>query len=332
MALKYLHVWSGLFSCMRMNSITALLFVLSGVAYSAEGSRLNGFQFEDPLVPADSIEKGGPPRDGIPAIHSPRFVSADDAVFLGPDDRILGVSRGGKSKAYPVRILNHHEIVNDWISEQAIVVTYCPLCGSGVAFSAHVGGTDLTFGVSGLLYNSDVLLYDRETGSLWSQIAGISINGPLKGSELIQRPLQHTSWENWRQRHPDTEVMSTDTGFPFIDYKRDPYKQYRKDSRLWFPVSNTDNRLRNKAWVLGVIAGGSAKAYPLKKLGKNESPIHDRIGNMPVTIHFDSEHQTAAAFDQDRNYVESIQLYWFAWAAFHPDTSIWDCDDGSRRC
>jgi hypothetical protein len=309
---------------MRIFSFATLLLALSGVSFAAEGLRLNGFLIEDPLVPAAGIEKGGPPRDGIPAIASPLFISAEQADFLDPDDRVLGISRDGSSKAYPVRILNRHEVVNDWIREKPIVITYCPLCGSGVAFSGRVGESDMTFGVSGLLYNSDVLLYDRQTQSLWSQILGKSVNGPLKGSKLVQVPLQHTSWEDWRQRHPDTRVMSTETGFAFIDYNQDPYKKYRKNNRLWFSVSNTDKRLPNKAWVLGVIAGANAKAYPLKKLRKNESPIEDRIGDTIVMIDFDDKHQTAAATDHDGNVLESIQLYWFAWAAFHPDTMIWE--------
>ncbi len=152
---------------MRILTIAVICFVLGGMAYSDETLRLNGFLIENPLVPTDSIEKGGPPRNGIPALHSPLFVSADAADFLDDDDRVLGISIGGTAKAYPVRILNHHEIVNDWISQQRVVVTYCPLCGSGIAFSAVVDEMSLTFLVSGLLYKSDVLLYDFETESLW---------------------------------------------------------------------------------------------------------------------------------------------------------------------
>ena len=312
---------------MRNVCVPFLLLAIGGIASAADDRRPNGFLIDEPLVPADLIKKGGPPRDGIPAINAPRFVSAENADFLDPDDRVLGLSLDGSSKAYPVRILNLHEVVNDWIGKRPVVVTYCPLCGSGVAFSALVSGRELTFGVSGLLYNSDVLLYDRETESLWSQIAGKSVNGTLKGLDLQQLPLQHTSWQDWRQRHPDTRVLSTETGFRFIDYDRDPYAEYRRSSRLWFPVSSKDSRLRNKTWVLGVVADGKARAYPLRSLKKSESPLQDRIGDIPVTIEFDNAHQTAVALDQNGDYLESIQLYWFAWAAFHPDTSVWGRDD-----
>jgi len=317
---------------MRVSLNIFFLIILCAAAYSADAQRLNGFNIDEPLVPVDEIMKGGPPRDGIPSIDSPQFVAADKAGFLDPDDRVLGITHGGRSKAYPVKILNRHEIVNDWLDERPVVVTFCPLCGSGVAFSGAVDGRELTFGVSGLLYNSDVLLYDRETGSLWSQIAAKSVNGPLKGSELTQWPTQHTSWEDWRQRYPETRVLSTDTGFSRIHYDQDPYKRYKNTPKLMFSVSNTDKRLRNKDWVLGVIADGATRAYPLDSLKMKASPIIDHIGDVTVTIHFDSKHQTAVAVDQDGEALESIQLYWFAWAAFHPETSVWNCKDGSRRC
>jgi hypothetical protein len=317
---------------MRILTIAVICFVLGGIAYSDETLRLNGFLIEEPLVPADSIEKGGPPRNGIPALHSPLFVSADAADFLEDDDRVLGISIGDTAKAYPVRILNHHEIVNDWISQRRVIVTYCPLCGSGIAFSPAVDEMSLTFLVSGLLYNSDVLLYDFETESLWSQISRTAINGPLKGAQLKQLPLRHTTWEDWRQRHPDTQVLSTDTGFTFVDYDQDPYAQYARSKQLWFAVSNSDKRLRRKDWVLGIAVEGFTRAYPFRRMKKQKSPIYDRIGGFAVTIEFNLEHQTAVARDSNGNLLEAVQLYWFAWAAFHPGTSIWGCKDGATRC
>jgi len=327
-----MSVSAGLYGCMQMLIVATFCFILTTEAYSADNLQLNGFLIENPMVPADSIEKGGPPRDGIPAINSPLFVSAEAADFLDDDDRVLGISIGGSAKAYPVRILSRHEVVNDQIRGQPVVITYCPLCGSGIAFSAAVEQVSLTFGVSGLLYNSDVLLYDSETESLWSQISKTAINGPLKGAELAQLPLRHTTWEDWRQRYPDTRVLSTETGFASIDYDRDPYAGYKNSNRLWFAVSNSDMRLGRKDWVLGVTIGGSAKAYPFRKMKNSTSPIQDRIGDSSVTIRFDGEHQTAVALDSSGNPLEAVQLYWFAWAAFHPDSSIWGCKDGASRC
>ncbi|NIR48043.1 DUF3179 domain-containing protein, partial [candidate division KSB1 bacterium] len=144
----------------------------------------NGFDLSGSLIPPDEILAGGPPRDGIPAIDNPKFVSPSEADFLQPEDRVLGIDRNGVAKAYPIKIVNWHEIINDRFGDEAVVVTYCPLCGSGVAFSAEINAKATTFGVSGLLYNNDVLLYDRRTKSLWSQLMGKAVTGPLKAEEL----------------------------------------------------------------------------------------------------------------------------------------------------
>jgi len=172
---------------------------------------LNGFDLSAALVPPAAIEAGGPPRDGIPAIDQPRFVDAGRAR-LADADRILGIARNGIARAYPVRILNWHEIVNDRLGDEPIAVTYCPLCGTGIAFDARVGEQVARFGVSGLLFNSDVLLYDQRTESLWSQIMAKAIAWPLKGTTLTSVPIAHASWAAWRTRHPRTEVLSTETG------------------------------------------------------------------------------------------------------------------------
>ena len=129
----------------------------------------NGFDLSNALIPVEQIKHGGPARDGIPAISQPDFISEKQARFLEDADRVLGINMQGEQKAYPVRILNYHEIVNDHFGD-VVLVSYCPLCGTGMAFLANRDGKDFDFGVSGLLYNSDVLLYDRQTESLWSQI------------------------------------------------------------------------------------------------------------------------------------------------------------------
>jgi hypothetical protein len=307
-----------------MRYVLAISLVLFGCAEPVGTEELNGFVLDAPLIPVAAIEHGGPPRDGIPSIDSPRFVNAEDAGFLDAEDRVLGIELGGHSKAYPVRILNRHEIVNDRLNDQPVVVTFCPLCGSGVAFLAEIDDQSLTFGVSGLLYNSDVLLYDRETESLWSQISRQAVNGPLKGRKLAQLPLEHTTWEDWLERYPDTRVLSEKTGFLFMDYDHDPYAEYKQSNQIWFSVANQDCRLPRKAWVLGVTAGDAARAYPFDTLAKAELPLRDTVGETSVTIEFDAEHRTARALDVDGKALDSIQLYWFAWAAFHPDTTIWE--------
>ena len=284
----------------------------------------NGFDLSGALVPADAIQQGGPPRDGIPSIDRPRFVEAGQSG-LKDGDRVLGLARGGIALAYPVRILNWHEVVNDRLGGEAIAVTYCPLCGTGMAFDANVDGKAVSsFGVSGLLYNSDVLLYDRGTESLWSQILEQAVAGPLKGRKLLPVPLTHTSWADWRKRHPRTEVLSTDTGH-VRDYERDPYAGYDSVQRLMFDVQHRDERLPLKEWVLGVRVAGQAKAYPFSALAKRvdaSGQLRDQLGGTALTIRFDGMHRTAEAFDAKGQALPSVMAFWFAWVAFHPKTEV----------
>ncbi len=201
----------------------------------------NDFDISNSSITSTEIHKGGPPRDGIPSIDKPVFINADQAGFLKATDRVLGLHHNGISKAYPISIMNWHEIVNDETAGQAIAVTYCPLCGTGVAFAARAGGKQLRFGVSGLLYNSDVLLYDRETESLWSQLLSRAISDPMKGTKLTLIPLQHTSWDHRLKHNPQTLVLATDTGYS-RDYSRDPYAGYEDSNGIYFPVSHHDPR------------------------------------------------------------------------------------------
>lgn len=285
---------------------------------------LNGFDLRGALVPVAAILQGGPPRDGIPSIDRPRFVEAGKSG-LKDGDRVLGLLRSDIARAYPVRILNWHEVVNDRLGGEAIAVTYCPLCGTGMAFDANVDSKAASsFGVSGLLYNSDVLLYDRGTESLWSQILEQAVAGPLKGTKLVPVPLTHTSWADWRRRHPRTEVLSTDTGH-VRDYERDPYAGYDSAQRLMFDVQHRDERLPIKEWVLGVRVGGRAKAYPFSALAKRvdaSGQLQDQLGGAPLTIRFDGMHRTAEAFDARGQALPSVMAFWFAWVAFHPKTEV----------
>jgi hypothetical protein len=306
----------------RRTGVLALVLsvLVAGAALSRPAH--NGFDLSGSLVPPEEIHLGGPPRDGIPAIDRPRFLSAGQAEFLAPDDRVLGLARGGEAKAYPIRILNWHEIVNDRIGGERVAVTYCPLCGTGVAFRARAEGRELTFGVSGLLYNSDVLLYDRETESLWSQIRKQAITGDMRGTRLTALPLVHTSWEAWRTEHPDTRVLSTDTGHD-RNYWSNPYSGYQSDAGLEFPVSARSARYHPKERVLGVELGGTFKAYPFAELSRVAGgEVRDRIAGREVRVRFDPEGESARAFDADGRELPAITGFWFAWYAFHPETEV----------
>ena len=292
-----------------------------GFQTSLLADSFNGFDVRNSRVPPDEIHQGGPPRDGIPAIDKPKFVKAARASFLQANDRVLGLHYQGESKAYPVSIMNWHEIVNDKIRHQPVVVTFCPLCGSGVAFSAYAGKRALDFGVSGLLYNSDVLLYDRQTESLWSQLLAQAVSGRLKGETLTMLPLEHTSWGDWVKRYPNTVVLSEETGYR-RDYDLDPYAGYENSEGTYFPVAHRDPRYHPKEKVLGIEVGGHYKAYPFAELSKTNGVVKDVVEGESITVIYDVENHAARAVDASGDALTGITAFWFAWIAFHPETSV----------
>lgn len=273
-------------------------------------------------MPRDEIAHGGPPRDGIPALTDPKFVGAAQAGFLKDEDRVLGLAYAGKAKAYPLAILNWHEIVNDRFGGVPVVVTYCPLCYSGMVFEAMIAGRRHHFGVSGLLYNSDVLLYDRQSESLWSQLMAQAVSGPMKARRLTSLPLVNTTWRDWRKRHPDTRVLSRDTGHS-RDYDGDPYAPYGQSPELMFPVAFRSKGYHPKERVLGIELDGVARAYPVSELSRGPAEFRDRIGQREVTVRFDDDNVSGQILDAGGKPLPAIQAYWFAWYAFHPETTIY---------
>jgi len=299
-----------------------LAALLIAITLLAQGAEKNGFNLTGALIAEDEIHSGGPPRDGIPAIDKPRFVKPVDAHFLQSDDRVLGISRNGVSKAYPIAILNWHEIVNDGFAGEPVVVSFCPLCGTGMAYLATVDDQVLDFGVSGLLYNSDMLLYDRQTQSLWSQLRRQAVSGPMKGVKLQVLPTEHTQWADWKQRHPKTQVLSNETGYK-RDYTRNPYTGYGISRNLYFPVAQQDQRFHPKEPVLGIELAGQFKAYPFTELKKSAATVHDMLAGQPVVVKYNQGHNAAIALDAQGEQLPAVTAYWFAWYAFHPDTRVY---------
>jgi hypothetical protein len=304
----------------RRVSVVGLGVLLLGLlGFSGQPSQ--EFDFSKHSVPLDQILSGGPPKDGIPAILKPVFVKATEAGFLSDQDRILGLVEGSEAKAYPIKILNWHEIVNDTLAGKPVLVTYCPLCGTGIGFHPIVNGRPLTFGVSGLLYQSDMVMYDHQSESLWSQISMESIAGPMTGATLKHIFLEHTTWGEWRRAHPATLVLSTKTGFS-RNYQRDPYLGYAQQADLMFPTAKTDSRFHPKEWILGLEVGGSFKAYPFSELKKVKGPVHDHIDGQQVQIRFNAKANSASATDAAGKPLPSVMAFWFAWYAFHPETKV----------
>lgn len=289
----------------------------------ANSTTMNGFDLSGAAVPITEIQHGGPPRDGIPAINQPHYVSANEADFMRLDDRVLGLELKGQAYAYPLFIMNWHEIVNDQISGKAFVVSYCPLCGTGMAFESKVQGRRLVFGVSGLLYNSDVLFYDKATESLWSQIRRQAIVGPSKGLSLKQLPLQHTLWFKWQQQYPNTRVLTPNQGHK-RNYRRDPYRGYETSRKLFFDVAHKISReYHPKEQVLGVLIDDRAKAYPFKELlKKDKKQFADTLAGRSFIVKWDKETNTASVEDMQGKLIVSTVAFWFAWYAFHPETEI----------
>lgn len=295
---------------------------LKGIFLIALVIFLMGFDFSKHSIPRSEIRSGGPPKDGIPAILSPKFVRADQATFMKDQDRVLGLVHQGEAKAYPINILNWHEIVNDIVGGRAVIITYCPLCGTGMAFDPTFNGKQYTFGVSGLLYKSDVLMYDHQTESLWSQIRKEAVTGDMIGSRLTLLPLIHTTWKVWRKEHPGALILSPDTGYR-RDYSRDPYASYANSDRLMFPVGKIDQRFPPKTWVLGVERNGITKAYPFPDLEKSPGSITDLLGSEEVRIEYDQSSRTARIKNRDGDDLPTVVAYWFAWTAFHPKTEVY---------
>ncbi|MDH3892808.1 MAG: DUF3179 domain-containing protein [candidate division Zixibacteria bacterium] len=248
------------------------------------------------LIPLDEVFDGGPGKDGIPALSNPNLIDAAQASFLGSNDLVLGVSLHGEQRAYPHPILDWHEIMNDEIQNSFFAVTYCPLTGSGIVWDRSLSGTVTTFGVSGLLYNTNLIPYDRASGSNWSQMKLLSVNGNLAGKSAELFPVVETGWDTWKKMYPQAPVVSTNTGYS-RSYGRYPYGDYRtNDNRLLFPVDNDDGRLDRKERVLGVIVGSTSKVYPINQFPADISVVTDTINGRSHVVVGSSRLNFAVAF------------------------------------
>ncbi len=298
---------------------------LSAQTFLLQSDSYNGFDVSKSLIPKNEILQGGPPRDGIPAILEPKFETVKEANWLKDEDLVTGVDYNGVKKAYPLKILVWHEAVNDEISGIPILVSYCPLCGSTVTFRRDVGEKTLTFGISGLLYQSDVLFYDNETESLWSQLQMRAVTGEMIGTKLEIIPSVLATWKEWKREHPRSLVLSRDTGFG-RNYDGGPYEGYENSSSVWFPINHESGRFHPKEKVLVVVSGDITKAYAFSELKKVKTPFEDKVGNQSVVIHF-KDGSYVKASDKSGNPVKSFVSYWFAWYTFKPETLIFKANN-----
>ncbi|CAN5774831.1 DUF3179 domain-containing protein [soil metagenome] len=257
------------------------------------------------LVPLHQILSGGVAKDGIPAIDEPQFADRAgwDELDYDPDKLVIGVEVDGLRRAYPFQVLVWHELVNDTINGKPILISYCPLCGSAIAFEPEldVGGAlgAVEFGVSGLLYNSDLLMYDRETDSLWSQILGIAVFGELTGARLDFYPSEIMTWADWQAAYPDSQVLTRDTGPHKRNYDRDPYGEYYLTPEIMFSTNQSSENfdaLYPKKEVTGVEVRGAG--YHMGVAGLDgpvygayvnhdviaHGPVNDTLGDTPLLV------------------------------------------------
>jgi len=232
----------------------------------------------------DEIDWGGVGVDGIPPLDHPKAVPAAEAGWLADKHVVFGVVVNGEARAYPKRILAWHELALDELGGVELSIVYCTLCGTVVPYESKLGGITRRFGTSGLLYRSNKLLFDHQSKSLWSSVDGRPVVGPLVGAglELSARPVVTTSWGEWRRRHPETTVLSRETGFQRDYAEGAAYRDYFATDRLMFEVPVADSRLRNKDEVLALLVherdapGSPRRALAISAAFLRERPLHQR--------------------------------------------------------
>jgi uncharacterized protein DUF3179 len=314
----------------------------------------------DWLIPFSEVKDGGPGKDGIPSINSPRFVEANDsrADFLKDTDLVIGIIKGGRVRAYPHLILDWHEIVNDSFNQDFVSINYCPLTGTSFGWKSTSNGVKSTFGVSGLLYNANLILYDRNTDSYWSQLKLQCVNGALIGDEPVLERIVETNWGTWKTLYPSTRVLSLDTGFN-RNYDFYPYGDYKTNNDFFiFSVSPSNNELPNKERVYAIIDEDISKVYEFRKFkggkaikelfnGKeylvvgSENLINSfELNESQLNLNFEYDFTNSEVFFKDDegnkwsvfgeaiegprtgevlNASKSVVSFWFAIAAFYPN-------------
>lgn len=336
----------------------------------------------EPLVDVARILDGGPPPDGIPPIDNPRFDTVPEVDWLADNEPVLSLTVAGEARAYPVQIMMWHEIVNDQVGGVPVAVTYCPLCNSALVFDRRLSGPDgverlVTFGTSGKLYNSDLLMYDRTTESLFSQLIGLAVAGVLAGVELDRYPVQTVSYGSWREQNPDGLVLNRITGQE-RNYGSNPYERYDSENRDPFLFDgDADDRLPPKRRVVGVAttdgadavavdhtlleregvvefahagrdlvavlvpgaasaldSGTIAEGEPVGATGVVEPVVDGQRLTLTVEDGVVRDDETGSTWSvagqaldgplrgSSMPSIAHVDAFWFAWAAFHPDTEL----------
>lgn len=240
--------------------------------------------FRQTSVAFDEIVSGGPPKDGIPAIDDPHFLTPREAAkWLDPQEPVISVVEGGDARAYPLQILIYHEIVNDRVGGRPMAVTFCPLCNAALVFDRRVEGRVLDFGTTGLLRKSDLIMYDRQTESWWQQFTGAAIVGEMNGTELVQIPSSIVAFRDFADRYPGGRVLSRKTGH-VRPYGRNPYRGYDRIGNMPFLLQDpNDDRLPAMERVIGISVSDSHRIYPFSVL-RGQPVINDEFEGVPIAV------------------------------------------------
>ncbi len=288
-------------------------------------------------VPLSAFPGGGPGKDGIPALDHPRFGRVAAIDFLKPQEPVIELVVKGDARAYPLQILIWHEIADDRVGGVPVAVTFCPLCNTAIVFDRRVRGRTLSFGTTGNLRNSDLVMYDRQTESWWQQLGGAAVVGRYAGTHLRQLPARIVSWRDFARRYPKGLVLTRNTGFNRA-YGENPYTGYDDvGSPPFFPTAHQDDkRLPPKERVVFVEIGGKAAAVPFSVLASKREVRFELAGHALVT-HFRGEAAsaldqvdisqgrrvgTAEVLDEQGRLVPFSEPFWFAVAAFQPDVVL----------
>lgn len=317
-------------------------------------------------IPVGEVFDGGPGVDGIPAIENPRFIAANSSTansYLTNDDLVVGIVVGNEARAYPHAVLNWHEIVNDDFNGQKITINYCPLTGSAMGWKGVAGGVETSFGVSGLLYNSNLILYDRISGSRWSQMKLECVNGPRLRDVPETVEVVETTWGTWKAMFPQSQVLNNVQEGVSRDYSIYPYGVYLVvDDLFLFPVSPVNDQRPFKERVHAIIESGSSKVYTFDSFsggnvikdqfkGKNILVVGNDdviksfiIPNSLSSLTFSYDYNNSEAFftDDEQNswnlfgeaisgpragqrlqQSTSMMSFWFAIAAFYPNPEVY---------
>jgi hypothetical protein len=293
--------------------------------------------FSKRAVPLTEFESGGPGKDGIPSIDSPKFIPVAETRFLEPKEPVIALELSGKARAYPLQILVWHEIVNDVVAGTPVAVTFCPLCHTAIVFDRRVDGKTLEFGTTGNLRNSDLVMYDRQTESWWQQFAGRALAGDLTGAKLEQLPARILAWRDFQQEHPGGSVLSRQTGYPDRPYGENPYPGYDDaESSPFFAARNSDDkRLPAKERVVFIERGADAVAVAFSTL-RTRNLVRVEVGGHRLLVRWragvsSALDRSSLAEGRDVGTVEVLedgrlvpfdQPFWFAVAAFRPGVRV----------